>query len=115
MAMKLVAALLALVVIAGAGVLVARSLGEDELPEVVTQNEQPAELEDRDDAQLSAQEERRASAAALKVTGGGTVAELDRSDDRGEAYEVEVIKAGREHDVALDADFRPVPNARYGD
>jgi len=116
MAMKLVAALLALVVIAGAGVLIAGALGEDDLPEVVTRSERPPEPDnDSDDAQLSAREERRASAAALKVTGGGTVAELDRSDDRGEAYEVEVIKDGREHDVALDADFRPVPNARYGD
>ena len=116
MAMKLVAALLALVVIAGAGVLLASALGEDDLPEVVTRSEQPAGPEDdRDDAQLSAREERRASAAALKVTGGGTVAELDRSDDRGEAYEVEVIKDGREHDVALDADFQPVPNRRYDD
>ena len=114
--MKLVAALLALVVIAGAGVLIAGALGEDDLPEVVTQGEGQAEPEDdRDDAQLSAQEERRASAAALKVTGGGTIAELDRSDDRGEAYEVEVIKDGREQDVALDADFQPVPNRRYGD
>jgi uncharacterized membrane protein YkoI len=114
--MKLVAALLALVVIAGAGVLIAGALGEDDLPEVVTQAEGPAEPEDdRDDAQLTAEEERRASAAALKVTGGGNVAELDRSNDRGEAYEVEVLKDGREHDVALDADFRPVPNRRYGD
>jgi len=115
--MKLVAALLALVLIAGAGVLIAGALGEDDLPEVVTtQGEGQAEPDDdRDDTQLSAQEERRASAAALKVTGGGTIAELDRSDDRGEAYEVEVIKDGREHDVALDADFQPVPNRRYGD
>jgi hypothetical protein len=114
--MKLIAALLAVLLIAGAGVLLAGTLGEDELPEVVTRGEEPAEPGgDRDDRELSGQEERRASAAALKVTGGGTVAELDRSDDRGEAYEVEVIKEGREHDVALDADFRPVPNRRYGD
>ena len=115
--MKLVAALLALALFAGAGVLVAGTLGEDELPEVVTRSDDPVEPagDDRDDAQLSAQEERRASAAALKVTGGGTISELDRSDDRGEAYEVEVIKDGREHDVALDEDFRPVPNRRYGD
>jgi hypothetical protein len=114
--MKLAAALLALVVLAAAGVLVAGSLGEDELPEVVRQSDDSAEPPgDRDDSPLSAQEERRASAAALRVTGGDTVAELDRSDDRGEAYEVEVIRAGREHDVALDAGFRPVPNRRYGD
>ena len=55
------------------------------------------------------------AAAALRVTKGGTVAELDRSDDPGEAYEIEVMKDGREHDVALDAGFRPVPNRRYED
>jgi uncharacterized membrane protein YkoI len=114
--MKLVAALLALLLIAGAGVLIAGALGEDDLPEVVTRADDAAEpAGDRDDSQLAAREQRRAAAAALRVTGGGTVAELDRSEDRGEAYEVEVIKEGREHDVALDADFRPVPNRRYWD
>jgi hypothetical protein len=114
--MKLAALVVALVLIAGAGVLVAGALGERELPEVVTRSDDAAEpAGDRDDSQLSARARRRASAAALRVTGGGTVAELDRSDDRGETYEVEVIKEGREHDVALDADFRPVPNRRYGD
>ena len=95
-----------------------RALGEDDLPEVVTRSESRAGGAGGRTAttrQLSPAQERRASAAALKVTGGGTVAELDRSDDRGEAYEVEVLKDGREHDVALDAEFRPVPNARYGD
>lgn len=68
-----------------------------------------------DDRPLTAEEARRAGAAALRVTGVGRVSELDRSDDPGEAYEVEVIATGREHDVALDADFRPVPNRRYDD
>ena len=55
-----------------------------------------------------------AAIAALRVTKGGAAAELDRSDDPGEANEVEVMKDGREHDVASEA-FRPVPNRRYED
>jgi hypothetical protein len=121
--LKFVAALAVLALVAGGGALLAESLGEDELPPVVTlQGESTAgapratvEAEDRDDRPLTRDQERRAGAAALKVTRGGTVAELDRSDDPGERYEVEVIKAGREYDVALDAAFRPVPNRRYED
>jgi hypothetical protein len=70
---------------------------------------------DADDRPLSPDEERRARAAALKVTGGGEVVEFDRSDDPGEAYEVEVFKDGREHDIALDRDFEPGPTRRYED
>lgn len=68
-----------------------------------------------DDRPLWPEEERRARAAALAVTGGGAISELDRSDDPGESYEVEVIKSGREYDIALDLHFRPVPNRRYDD
>ena len=113
-------AVLVLIVLVGA--LVVGSLARDDRPEVVTLQGGSASTAptadpaiDRDDRQLSPEQERRASAAALRVTEGGTVAELDRSDDPGEAYEVEVIKNGREYDVALDAEFRPVPNRRYDD
>ena len=121
---KLIAVLAVIALVAGAGALAADALDEDELPEVVTLQDgsgaeppaaTPEPAVDSDDRQLSPAQETRASAAALKVTKGGAVAELDRSDDPGEAYEVEVIKDGREHDVALDADFRPVPNRRYDD
>ena len=55
------------VVIAGAGGLLVSALGEDDLPEVVTRSERPAGPEDdRDDAQLSPQEERRASVDSLR-------------------------------------------------
>lgn len=68
-----------------------------------------------DDRPLWPEEARQARAAALRVTNGGTVSEADHSDDPGERYEVEVVKDGREYDIALDVDFKPVPNRRYDD
>lgn len=48
----------------------------------------------------------RASAAALKATGGGKVTGAETSDDAGEAYEVEVrMPDGSETDVTLDKSF----------
>ncbi|HEX5856521.1 MAG TPA: PepSY domain-containing protein [Microbacterium sp.] len=48
----------------------------------------------------------RASEAALAHTGGGTVSEVERSDDADHAWEVEVTLAdGTDVDVELDADF----------
>ena len=62
---------------------------------------------DADDRALSAAERTSAEQAALDAVGGGTVTDLDASDDRGEAYEVEVRKAnGTEWDVTLDAAFK---------
>lgn len=75
----------------------------------------PAAAVEADDRPLWPEEARRARAAALRKTNGGTVSEVDRSDDPGESYEVEVVKDGREYDVALDVDFTPVPNRRYDD
>lgn len=68
-----------------------------------------------DDVPLTTGERRRVERAALVVTGGGTVSEVDRSDDPGEAYEVEVITDRGEVDVALDQDLRRVDNSRYDD
>jgi hypothetical protein len=114
--MKLVAAVVFVVAVIGVVAAIAAGALVPDEPEVVAPREAtPAPAVDRDDRPLTPQQERRASAAALRVTKGGTVAELDRSDDPGEAYEVEVMKAGREHDVALDEAFRPVPNRRYED
>jgi hypothetical protein len=68
------------------------------------------------DAQrLTDQDARRAGEAALRVAGGGRVESVERSDDPGEAYEVEVVRGGQEIDVALDKGFKPVRNARYDD
>lgn len=70
---------------------------------------------DEDDRPLSDKEIRRASAAALAIVGTGSISEIDRSDDLGEAYEVEVRDGPTEYDIALDAEFRQVPNLRYDD
>ena len=48
----------------------------------------------------------------MRVVGGGSVESAGRSDDLGESYEIEVVRAGREIDVALDARFRPMARAR---
>jgi hypothetical protein len=102
-----------------AGALGAVAHTDDDPLEVIQLQSQPGEptprAADADDRPLSPEEEDRAREAALRVTGGGEVVEFDRSDDPGEAYEVEVFKDGREHDVALDLDFEPVPNRRYED
>jgi uncharacterized membrane protein YkoI len=48
----------------------------------------------------------RATAAALRHTGGGTVTETETGDD-GAAYEVEVrLSNGRQVEVQLDENFR---------
>lgn len=70
---------------------------------------------DPDDRPLGPAEARRAGRAALAAVGGGTVAEVDRSDDPGEAYEVEVLTDRGEIDVALDHNLKRVPNAAYDD
>ena len=61
-----------------------------------------------DDRALSATERASAEKAALNaVNNGGTVTEVEASDDGGEAYEVEVrLGDGTEWDVELDANFK---------
>ena len=62
---------------------------------------------ENDDRALSATERASAEKAALNAVHGGTVTEVEASDDRGEAYEVEVrLGDGTEWDVELDADFK---------
>lgn len=68
-----------------------------------------------DDQQLTGSTLARASAAALRHTGGGTVSEAEVGDD-GAAYEVEVRLAdGRHVDVELGADFTVVGQATDDD
>ena len=82
--------------------------------------EQTAQLDsgqivDVDDVPLSKNELDRAEAAALRLAGGGVVTDIDRSDDIDEAYEVEVVTATGEIDIALNDRFERVPNLRYDD
>jgi uncharacterized membrane protein YkoI len=51
----------------------------------------------------------RVGSAAVQAAGGGTVVDVETSDDRGEAYEVELrMDDGTEVDVALDSDLAVV-------
>ena len=59
--------------------------------------------DDDTDESLTGQVAERASAAALRATGGGTVLEVERGDDPGAAYEVEIRGAdGKVSEVLLD-------------
>ncbi|UUW88221.1 PepSY domain-containing protein [Pimelobacter simplex] len=67
------------------------------------------ERPDADDRLLSTAERTAAEKAALAAVGGGTVVDVDPSDDPGVAYEVEVRdRSGAEWDVDLDAAFAVV-------
>lgn len=69
----------------------------------------PGAAADPDDRRLSAAERTAAEKAALAAVGGGTVVDVDPSDDPGVAYEVEVRdRSGAEWDVDLDAAFAVV-------
>jgi hypothetical protein len=55
---------------------------------------------------LTEQEAKRAEAAALEVTGGGTVSEAERDSENGATYEVEITRSdGVTVDVRLDESF----------
>ena len=61
---------------------------------------------DADDRVLSDSERTAAEDAALDAVGGGTVTEVQTSDDPGKAYEVDVRDSDNvEWDVELDANF----------
>ena len=61
---------------------------------------------DADDRPVAAADRAAAEEAVLAEFAGGTVLDVEASDDRGEAWEVEVRDAdGAEWDVVLDADF----------
>nr|WP_221375267.1 PepSY domain-containing protein [Actinoplanes polyasparticus] len=56
---------------------------------------------------VSGSDRDRVGNAAVQAVGGGTVLDVEASDDQGEAYEVEVRKQdGSEVDVTLDKDLK---------
>jgi len=68
-----------------------------------------ATARDADDVPLTDAESADASKAALAEAGGGTVTDVDRSDDPGVAFEVDVLLAnGDELEVDLAKDFSVV-------
>jgi uncharacterized membrane protein YkoI len=61
------------------------------------------------DVDVSGSDRDRVGNAAVQAVGGGTLLDVETSDDAGEAYEAEVRKAdGTEVDVALDKDLKVV-------
>lgn len=81
-AMKTAAVVAALAVGGAITAIGGAALGDDDpLPSPVTVAAPAAHAVDTDDRPLSRREASRASRAALRVTGGGTVTELDRYDD----------------------------------
>ena len=121
--LKLTIALIGVVVVAAGGALAFGAFGGDGGAQAAEPRGAPAaagEPAGRDDDDggeadeqpASRQEADLAGAAALKIAGGGTVTEVERADDPGEAYEVEILKDGTEVDVTLDRDLRPVPEGR---
>ncbi len=79
------------------------------------QSGQAAVSSDPEDQPLGPAEFDRVVAAALEIAGGGTVTDVDRSDDLGETYEVEVVTDAGEVDIAFDENLNRVPNLRYDD
>ena len=70
---------------------------------------EPSGAPDADDRVLTAAEQASAEKAAVAAVPGGTVIDVDASDDRGVAYEVEVRATDKtEWDVELDAGFAVV-------
>lgn len=61
-----------------------------------------------DDRPIGQAELDRVRDGALAAVGGGIVTDIDRSDDLGVAYEVEVVENGMDVDVHLDGDLNPV-------
>ncbi|NYD67909.1 PepSY domain-containing protein [Agromyces atrinae] len=104
----------AVVLLGGAGAAYAfDEFGDDDRDTVAVQQvastdaPQATDSRDSDDVPLTSDEFDRASAAALAEADGGRVTDVDRDDDAGNAYDVDVLlDNGDELEIELDADFR---------
>lgn len=68
---------------------------------------------DADDVPVVGAERERVEAAAVEAVGSGEATSVERSDDRGEAFEVEVVaQDGTEWDLALAEDLGVVQQQR---
>ena len=69
--------------------------------------EAPGDDDDSNLAALSAEDRDKAGNAALATVGQGTVSEVERENEGGSAYEVEVrLDNGTQVEVQLGADFQ---------
>jgi hypothetical protein len=91
--LTIVTGLVAVVVLALGGAAIARATGAF----------------DDDEGNLRGPQADSAKAAALRITGGGTVNAVERDSEKGATYEVEVTrKDGSTVDVRLDASYKLV-------
>lgn len=121
----LVAAAIIVAMLAGALIAIELSGDDDDddavvvtaaaAPDLATGGADDGPTVEADEQPLSPAEVDRVARAALRIAGGGTVTELSRSDDPGEAYEVEVQTDAGEIDIALDENFDRVSNNPYDD
>jgi uncharacterized membrane protein YkoI len=90
-ARKLVIVGAAVIALAAGGVGIAQAVGGD------------------DEEQVTGAQAERAKQAAVESVGGGSAVAVERDDDGGAAYEVEVVRAdGREVEVRLTEDLKQV-------
>ena len=78
---------------------------------VIDSDDESEDSDASDDAEetVTAAEESQATAAALKATKGGTVGDVERDDENGAVWEVEVTRAdGSRVDVRLDKNYKVV-------
>jgi hypothetical protein len=87
---RLVVAGAAVIAVSAAGVGIAQAVGEG-------------------DERVTGPAADRAGRAAVDIVGGGSVKSVEREDDDGAAYEVEVVRAdGKTVEVELNSALRPV-------
>jgi hypothetical protein len=105
-----VAAAAVLGVAAGAVGVASSSAGQGSAPDVVR-----AAVDDADE-RVGGPDAERAERAALEAVGGGRVVGVEREDERGVAWEVEVVgRDGREVEVELGAGLERVAVDRGDD
>ena len=91
------------------------AVADDDDDEPAAVDLRDTEVVDPDDRPMTNAEVERVSNAALEFAGDGTISDVDRSDDLGEAYEVEVVTDAGELDIALDEELNRVRNLRFDD
>ena len=115
---SLLIALLSGVILALSAVFILDSLEDDdrETADLVIPSGQSvagSDSKERDDVLPGSPEFRTVAEASRRAAGGGSIISIERSDDLGETYEVEIMTSRGEVDLALDRDLRQVPNLRY--
>ena len=98
--------------IAGVAALAALGLGGAAIAGA-TGGDDDDERGDAPDVMITGERADRAGAAATKHLGGGSVEEVEKSDEGdGAAYEVEVVKDGVTYEVNVAADYRVLSSGR---